>query len=374
MERPLENLKLIAYDAKKMGNLVSDGAYGNWFMAEQCARHVCVTTDPDAKIPEPLSVEENITLDEHMKINPSRIPSMVLEGEEAYTYLLMVATGLLEKHRGDEHVKSEMAKCFHSWRDGNQEVPSDLTHLMQEVFNDTKSIRKMALQNLASYTNEPTTIARKMLDMKTDDEGAILVIGDKNEATARVCRNLGRYCSKIYLTNPAGKHALDENYQAIELDIRDKKVSVDVEKVSSDEINQELFSNVRHIFCCNAMGSHQDFEQRLISDWRSNDNISSMVHLRGVPQERGRTNDTWGQLKGMPDFIDREMIDAQHQENLAANKEVIAYALNACHNCANTRSLGNGKKPVLNFITLPPEEYAHRTSSRSCPIRNILST
>lgn len=363
MKNITKNLRLVAYDAAEFDRLIPEEQLNGWFMAEACARHVYVTRNPEDKIPDQLDASNNVNLDEQKGARiAGKIPPMVLEGEEAYTYLLMMMTGLINKRRGDPHAKGQVVQNYKAWSDGDQAY-SEMKELMKTAFRDAKTIRNEILSELTPHSNEPALTARKMLQIKPDSGQSILIVGDKDHITANTFKILGRHCSKIYIANPKDGDELEDNYQTIIRERKNKKLSTEVEKVLTSNLTQEFLGDIDHVFICSAMNSDKEFEKGLIENWKNSDDEKSLVHLRGVPKLRGKTDGEWTQLTASDGFISREMIDLKQQSDIAANGPIFDNAVNACYNCAN--SLTNNKRPLTSFLSLPPDDYRHRTSAQS---------
>lgn len=358
---PLKHLKVIAYDAESMGRQIPEDD-NRWFAAEACGRHVLVSLDPTAEIP---SIIKNAHSKAPLHSIKHRRAARFFEGEDAYAFLLMVATGLLDQDQGNEAALTAMKVNFDAMQTRQREkgcTPSpEVNSLIRNILFDAGLIIKNVLRDsqgamkVIHHSQEPAAIFRRLLPTRIPPTEKMLLIGEKDHVTGTTFEVLSRRYKHIDIINP-DLNQLRENIAHCRNLNADKKLGVEIGSPSA-ELTVEALGQYSSIVVCSAMDACPEFEATLREAWLAQpDHITNrLVHLRGVPQQRGKTSDSWQACRERTGFIDREMLDVENAKHKAQSNQTVDQAFNACHNCAFSRK--NNGRHVLKDIAVSPEGY-----------------
>jgi glutamyl-tRNA reductase len=109
--------------------------------------------------------------------NRSKDSNLILNGVEAYQYLLEIICGLQSKLIGENEIKNQFKVAFQDFLKTNSK--SHLTTIIEKLFRDAKKIRSEHLMGLSQKTY--SSIARKKI-LQTGPVQKVLIIGSGNLA------------------------------------------------------------------------------------------------------------------------------------------------------------------------------------------------
>lgn len=245
------------------------------------------------------------------------------KGEDAYSFLLRVATGLESAILGETDIfgQLKLAWAEHERRDVEA---ANLRSWMQNLFEDTKDIRSQYLENLGggSYGS----LARMLLKPEPNDKVLIVGAGQIAQAVAPFFVN-----SELWLWN---RSTARRDELAAELQTQGAKKIQMVEGVVGEI---EAFSQADHVIICIPLNDKTD------SDWVSfrerrflgtEKPTGAVLHL-GC--RRGQAPMTWERL---PDFFSlNDVFDLRASQSNVRDTQVLRARL-ACQERARLRRLG----------------------------------
>ncbi len=361
---PLKNLRLVAYNERQLKRQIPEGQ-GNWFLAEACVRHVFITQDNADTVPEKIEAGAARASAKSFAENPLAI--RYEHGEQAYRYLLMVASGLLSQQLGEEHAKGKIVVNWESYKK-THDVPPAMQRMMENLIGDSRVVKEKVLSRLHTVSTHPAIAARQIAGIKAKDGSRVLIVGSSEPVTRDTFKALGFQSSEIAITHPDPARLSSIADTIMEARAK-KKMIVPVTMLSPENLTPETIASYDHVFICTPMGSQPQFEKKLVEGWKKHTNPKGTVSLFFGPADlTGPNAGAWQPLIGTPGVIDRDMIAARHQHDVAENAQTLKDATIACQNIAHTRSLGTGNRhPVKMFLTLPPEDYRQRTTGQLRP-------
>ncbi len=277
----------------------------NSFIIETCQRWLWITT----------SYQEQPPTNAHLHTN-----IQCFKGIEAYQFLLEVATGLRSLLIGEPDIFGQIKTAWKSFKSSSQlEIKYRLTNIMQNLFQDTKSIRTQYLQGLGgvSYASLTRKILRKY------PPGPTLILG---------AGQLARSIIPLFETNQIMVWNRNKNRLNLLQKEITKKHNITFITLSDQQLSSAL-KKAQHLIICIPANSS---DSKWIKLWKTgNTNIKTIrtvFHL-GLNY---RDKNPWDQTKHyycLDDIYELEKL----QNEIRALK--INQALKACHDLATLRSL-----------------------------------
>ena len=210
-------------------------------------------------------------------------------GEEAYHFLLRVATGLESVIVGETDVFGQIKS---SWRDfelKGSELVQELRPWMQKIFEDTKEIRKTFLQNLGGSSYG--TLVRKWIKCSLSHRPLpqIFMVG-----AGQIAHSIAPFLSEneIWLSN-RNEMRLKDLHQKL---ARSKLM------LSSDD-QMKAWQEATHIIVCTPFDSEMD-SQRINWFLKENSQTRHILHLGGNANEKVECWQNVPQFTSLADLFD----------------------------------------------------------------------
>lgn len=261
---------------------------------------------------------------------PSRLTEYheVLTGEEAYRFLLFVATGLKSQILGETDIFGQFKNAWSKFIEP-QALKGELSPWVQHIFEDTKEIRSAYVQHLGGSTYGSAT--RKLLKgffpgSNFDvEEGlgrplSVLLVG-----AGKLTQSILPYLSGCHLS--VANRTL-EKIEGL------KSSSTDFLTVESIEEELNLWEKVDCIILCVPEDSSLDDLRR--SRWKTRKGLKNgvLLHL-GVTQDEGYS-DEWKALEG---FYSLDALFSYAQSREKVRDHQLELAKQACELRSKHRSL-----------------------------------
>lgn len=292
------------------------------FVLDSCQRKLLVTTESRLKRPFLQAA-----------LLPSRTFYNVIQGIQAYLFLLRVATGLESKIVGETDIFGQLKEA---WFSAEKSMPADL-HFelhpwMQHLFMDTKEIRSQYLQNLggASYGS----LVRKLLKGETKSDsavtGPILVIGAGQLAHSVVPFLELEENSEIWLWNRS-----QEKLAAFRDELLTYFPANKIRILSSEDEKNQAWREAAHAVLCVPPDDAQERKRSKL--WHAGSlggrKKGAIVHLGGYRYQCEGWDET-------PGFYSLEnLFELQKSQNDVRSIK-IARSMRACEERAKLRGLG----------------------------------
>ncbi|MDX2073711.1 MAG: hypothetical protein SFX19_05015 [Alphaproteobacteria bacterium] len=326
------------------------------FVPETCARHLYVGFRSEIdKIPQHI-----------VGLAKQRYgDNAILQGQEAYEFLLRIATGLDSGNAGEHHVSHQIRERWKNYKEEHPNAARKLQSLMDKLFEDTNLIRTYVLKDLKPVS--PYISAKTLAGVGEDNEVVIFAGSEKDSVAA--ARALGKHStdsvSAIHLTHP-DNHMLVSTLKKAQEEIRQRRIRSDVQVITFENA-LGCCNEADHWFVCGKMGEAPETEEKIISAWKNRERSDGyLVHLNGDPNQSVSLPAMWANAADetfiFPRHIREHFANAQQ-----AMKDTLEKAGNACKNCALSRS--KDLRPERNAMAFPPEEYA-KIGGRIVPHRD----
>ncbi len=334
-----ENLVVINFRSKNLSEELSDWRDGNPVaIAESCSRQVWYG-------------HKDIFTDFSFEgVN-------VLEGSDAYAFLLKLLVGLDSDKKGETEIKGQFYSCWNAFKEQNPSTAKTLRPVLQHLKADSRAIQNGILSSYKLL--EPMLIAR---DLSGYEEGSsVLLVGNVSrhgylgghtENLAKKINNNKARASKIYVTHPDPENADFIYNELLKLKNSNGKqiVTCPVEKIDFDDVSVAM-EICEQTFVDIAMGEDIDSEKILISSWQSRENKgATLTHVRGDPTINARTNELWSSAD-LDNFISPEDIRDVMYTRRGHNNQLDEIAEEAFRFCAELRVAGKSvsRKRVSEF-------------------------
>jgi len=247
----------------------------------------------------------------------------VFRGYEAYLFLLRFAAGLESEVQGETDIFGQIKEAWRNEKTQNRTLNRDLESWMQRLFEDTKEIRTLYLQNVGGSSYGSLT--RKIIKScsKTDIDGPVLIVGAGKIAQSIAPLLLDH---DLWLWNRTPEKLFD-----LFSDLSSKSKA----SVQWFECNEEmrLWKEAKHVVVGIPLEPQQD--EKRIAWFREGGNLAerSIVHLGGRRADSGAWN-------SLPQFHSLDELFALEKSTGNVRSVQISKALKACEERAKLRSLG----------------------------------
>jgi glutamyl-tRNA reductase len=255
-------------------------------------------------------------------------PAMsVYHGIEAYTYLLSVATGLASQVVGETDIFGQFKEA---WKNQEKtlapELKKELSPWMQRLFEDTKEVRSLYLQNVggSSYGS----LVRKLLrDYQALDRGPTLLVG-----AGQLAQSVAPYLMdhQLMIANRTVEKARELSQELLSLE-----PTANIRVLNSFEEELQALPQAAQVIICVPADSESD-QKRIEALAQSG---AQVVHLGARAGECAQ----WFNLKGFHSLDEIFEIE----KSLSSLRSLqVERAKNACHQKARLRALGGGSTSI----------------------------
>lgn len=232
----------------------------------------------------------------------------IYQGEEAYFFLLSVATGLSSAIVGETDVFGQFKLAWKAFGDSGSassvSMKRELSSLMQKLFEDTKEIRALYLENLggASYGS----LVRRLLGATQGDRVLLLGAGQIAQSVAPYIKPFDLVVWNRSASDLATIHGLDNESKA--------------------------WRRVTHVVV--GIPLDPDADARRVELWKSEPRRGRIVHLGCM---RGQAPGTWEKVD---EFLSLDDLYAVKDSQDVIRDSRITRARKACRERARLRALG----------------------------------
>jgi hypothetical protein len=251
-----------------------------------------------------------------LKAKTRKIPSCVLQGEQAYRWLLETAVGLRSTVQGHDKTLCEIKTNFKQLKENNHSLHETLQPVIKQVFNDSGKILQY-LQKKCLPTGQGKAIyARQALQLTRGSNKNVLVIGGSEKLSLEVFQVFFDFAKEIYIT-----HEDDIMNQSIKSEIDSIKKTrtrghTDISRITIYE-SMERFEKIHNIVIARPI-CNDDYDELLIEVAKeANANI---IHLVGDPKQRGTLTGFWAALKNQQNFWGPDELRAIRDDNFQQNE------------------------------------------------------
>jgi hypothetical protein len=329
----------------------NEEAIRNWkaskdlFVPETCARHLYVGLQEDlALIPDAI---KQLAQKEYGE-------NSVLQGKEAYEFLLQVCCGLDSRNLGEDQITSQVKKRWSDFRENSPEKAKELQSLMDRVFEDVALIRSNSLQDLRPISQY---LSAKRIAAMEPEQSVVLFAGKEGETNAAaraIARDNTKAVDLVYVTHP------DENvtFRTAQTLLNEKAkrlIKSNISLMTFDEALGKYRDEASHWVICSVMGENPEADKAIIDAWKQRVRKDGyLVHLNGDPSRKADIPAMW-KNSGIEGIILPPEIHSAFRQDQAKYNEILQNAYNACSNCTYSRSLN--LRPNRQNLTMPPNDY-----------------
>ncbi|MBC7693539.1 MAG: NAD(P)-binding domain-containing protein [Methylotenera sp.] len=253
----------------------------------------------------------------------------VFRGEEAYRFLLSVATGLESRLQGETNIFGQIKEAW-----GNQ-----VSHhgWMQKLFEDTKEIRSLYLNSLGrpSYGK----LVAEFLKQHPSDKGTILILGAGDIAKSVVPElNANPHLSlSLWNRSPEKAERLRDELNMNRSLQAPSCQGAPAIQISNDQLDQ-AWKEASHVLICIPFESRDDLHR--ISLWNSRELSAggAVLHLGGFKSQSG----PWQAEADFYALDDLFSLQTENDTDVGQQRlKQLARARRACIEKAKLRVLGS---------------------------------
>ena len=254
--------------------------------------------------------------------NPHPYKGEVLQGYEAYLFLLRLACGLESEILGEADVFGQLKDAWRRVRFTGTTTSIELGPWMQRVFEDTKEIRSRFLQNIGS--DSYGRLVRRLLK-DHGRAGPVLLVG-----AGQIAHSIGPFLleNELWLSN-RGQHRLEELYQALL-----PRATASVKKIDISE-EEACWKKAANVILCIPQSISPENQQRFAWFLEGGTEGRSVIHLGGTRQECGN----W--VENVPGFYALDDLFSLQSSLDTIRSVQISQAERACEERAKLRALGS---------------------------------
>jgi glutamyl-tRNA reductase len=254
-------------------------------------------------------------------------PYEIFRGIDAYAFLLSVATGLESQVVGETDIFGQIKEA---WKQQSEILPTEfkkeLSPWIQRLFEDTKEIRSLYLQNIggSSYGS----LLRKLLkDHQSLAKGPTLLIG-----AGQLAHSVAPYLMdhELLISNRTPLRA-----QELAFELQEQNTSARVRALVSQDEELSALSNAAQVIVCVPLDPQRD-ARRIAA---LGDSRAHIVHL-GM---RASETSAW---TSMPGFHSLDEIFQIEKSVTAIRSIQVEKARSACREKSMLRALGGGSTSI----------------------------
>jgi hypothetical protein len=258
---------------------------------------------------------------------PREVPGTELfSGAEAYSFLLRVATGLESEVKGETDIFGQLKEAWAQFELQGSGLLLALSPWMRKVFEDTKEIRSLHLQNVgtASYGS---LVRRVLRSFSESPQGPILLVG-----SGQIAQSIAPWLldQELWILNRTRDSA-----ERLKFELLAKEPRARIRVLEADDETQlTAFQMAAHAVICVPVDSERD--EARIEAWDQADRASAVpravVHLGGM---RAACSG-WTRLSR---FVCLDELFALQKSQNDLRTEQVDRALRACSERARLRGL-----------------------------------
>jgi hypothetical protein len=246
----------------------------------------------------------------------------LLSGEEAYTFLLRVACGLESQIVGETDIFGQVKEAWKGAGSIDSRLRQFLSPWMQRLFEDTKEIRSLYLQNTggASYGS----LVRMILARQPEDtRGPVLLVG-----AGQLAKSVAPYLleTELWIANRSREPLARLHHDLIQRSCAEERIHI----IEGENALEKAWLTAAQVVLC-VPPSAQD--ERRISLWKKGGAKRPVIHLGALAEHAGH----WHSL---PCFYSLTDVFALESSQGRLRSTQIARARKACDEKAKLRLLG----------------------------------
>ncbi len=275
--------------------------------------------------------------------NSSGSHTPLLQGKEAYSFLLRLVLGLDSKVKGETNIAGQFYGGWKKFEQDHPEKAKQLAYLVPNLKTDSRIISKTVCAGLRS-TNI-SIIAKNLVGLKRDER--VLVVPHTRRKKS-VLNEFDKFMRALSLRNSRpsvvvlayrSKEEKQILAQAIHTLQARSIIEFKMELVPIEEIPRQIESADR-VFLNRPMGDSESFDASFVNIWQNRVRRDNrLVHMCGDKVQKGRMNDFWHQF-GLDNFVGPDDIGQERERRLSRNDEVFQVAEIAVEKCVSLRNKG----------------------------------
>ncbi len=249
--------------------------------------------------------------------NPAPAQVEILSGIDAYRFLLRVACGLESMVQGETDIFGQIKEAWKRFESANRFTSRELSQWMQKLFEDTKDIRALHLQNVGGSSYG--TLVRMLLRQHGITPSDSILISGAGQIAQSICPYL--------LENPLRLH--NRTFHAAEELARQlQEKSPHPVTILSDEEFEREWKTARFAVICTPLNAELDPGR--VATWSG----QCVIHLGAMRDQAG----VWSQIPGFCSL--NELFSLQSVQDQARLRH-IQRASRACDERSILRSLAS---------------------------------
>lgn len=259
-------------------------------------------------------------------------PLELFQGQAAYRFLLEVSTGLRSEVRGETDVFGQLKSAWSRFQEAGPESARPLQGVFQKLFEDTKEIRALFLQNVgdASYGS----LARKLFRQNPSTRSEPILLVGAGQLAHAVAPWLTEH--ELWISNRS-----EAKLHELQAEILKKDPRARVRMIVGSAAEIAAWKEVpRAVICIPASGNGaSSADQARIAAWKAGSegtcDVRTLIHLGCMRSEGGE----WLSLPGFRCLDDLFALQKQQNESRSSQFE---RAFRACEEKAKLRFIVGG--------------------------------
>jgi hypothetical protein len=264
-------------------------------------------------------------------------------GEKAYAYLLRIITGQDSERKNETNIAGQFTQHWEAFQAAYPEKAAAMDTTIQHLKADSRLIRNYVLNDMKEP--QPMLVARDLSGLQKGERVMVVPhIGgngsmpDHMDRLLRVLDHRKRQVGALTVSAPCPR--MRDSFMAhVQTMQRDGLVHYPVMAEPFDQLPDGV-EEVEHVFVDMPMGQDEAADYYVRESWRAQAHDGgSLIHLRGCPAEKGKSNALWANAD-LPNYISPEEIGAETSSRAVDAKNKQALAEKAIEFCAAQRTAG----------------------------------